>query len=52
MRYFHWSYEQYEEAEKFFNCGFVVLELDEQSERYHLSIDMREGIDSVLESDL
>jgi len=52
MRYFHWSYEQYEEAEKFFNCGFVVLELDEESERYHLSIDMREGIDSVLESDL
>ena len=52
MRYFHWSYEQYEEAEKFFNCGFVVLELDEESERYHLSIDMREGIDSALESDL
>ena len=43
MRYFHWKYELYEEAEKFLNCGFVVLELDKKSGRYNISLDQRKG---------
>ncbi len=41
MRYFHWSYEMYEAANKFRNCDYVVLELDPENGRYKISIDSR-----------
>lgn len=41
MRFFHWKYEEYETADRFGNCNYVVLELDEITKKYSISQDNR-----------
>ena len=41
MRFFHWKYEEYEIADRFDNCDYVVLKLDEKIQKYVLSQDNR-----------
>lgn len=41
MRYFHWDYEEYENADKFHNCECVILKLSEQTGRYSIDVDGR-----------
>jgi len=41
MRYFHWDYEDYENADKFKNCEYVVLELIEETGQYFIGEDTR-----------
>jgi len=41
MRYFHWSYEEYETATKFNNCDYVVLSLNHETDRYEVETDSR-----------
>jgi broad specificity phosphatase PhoE len=41
MRFFHCKYEEYETADRFNNCDYVVLELDNVSQRYNIAKDCR-----------
>jgi broad specificity phosphatase PhoE len=41
MRFFHWRYEEYEIADRFDNCDYVVLELNETTQKYEISQDNR-----------
>jgi len=41
MRFFHWKYEEYEIADRFNNCDYIVLKLDETSQRYNIAQDCR-----------
>ncbi len=41
MRFFHWKYEEYEKANRFLNCDYVVLELDSKTKKYSISKDTR-----------
>ncbi|ADD67045.1 Phosphoglycerate mutase [Denitrovibrio acetiphilus DSM 12809] len=41
MRFFHWRYEEYETANKFANCDYVVLELDDAIQKYSITQDYR-----------
>ncbi len=43
MRFFHWKYEEYENAIYFNNCDYVILELDEKTGYYKISEDKRTG---------
>jgi broad specificity phosphatase PhoE len=46
MRFFHWKYEEYEAADRFSNCDFVVLSLDSKTNRYSISHDARSSTKS------
>ena len=41
MRFFHWTYEQCKEETRFSNCGYVVLSLDPETNRYFIDVDKR-----------
>ncbi|XOB64257.1 histidine phosphatase family protein [Deferribacteres bacterium DY0037] len=41
MRFFHWRYEEYETTDRFDNCDFVVLKLNETSQKYEILQDNR-----------
>ncbi len=41
MRFFHWPYEDYENADRFLNCDYVVLGLDAETGRYSITQDCR-----------
>jgi broad specificity phosphatase PhoE len=41
MRFFHWKYEEYETTDRFSNCDYVVLELNENTQKYSISQDNR-----------
>ncbi len=41
MRFFHWNYEDYETADRFLNCDYVILELDSENNKYLISQDGR-----------
>lgn len=44
MRFFHWKYEAYETADRFLNCGYIVLTLNQDTEAYSISMDNRSGL--------
>ena len=41
MRFFHWPYEEYENANRFLNCDYVLLSHDKESGRYAITKDTR-----------
>ncbi len=43
MRFFHWKYERYETADRFLNCGYIVLTLNQDTDAYSISMDNRSG---------
>ena len=43
MRFFHWKYEDYENAQYFNNCDYVTLDLVKETGRYKIGEDGRTG---------
>lgn len=41
MRFFHWNYEEYEAADRFKNCDYVVLALNPETDTYSIALDNR-----------
>lgn len=41
MRFFHWTYEEYENTVKFNNCDYVTLDLNLETGRYSIGEDHR-----------
>lgn len=41
MRFYHWSYEEYDNADWFDNCDYVILDLDANTGRYRICDDHR-----------
>ncbi len=44
MRFFHWKYEAYETADRFSNCGYIVLTLNPDTGAYSILMDNRSGL--------
>jgi hypothetical protein len=51
MRWFHWSVEEFESLENLHCCEFVIMEKNEETNKYKLKTKFRKWRNEILDSD-